>query len=130
MSMTANWYIHSGRIIDPSINRDETADIYVEDGLIKPLPSEPPSNADILDASGLIVSPGLMDMHVHLREPGRESAETIESGTTAADSIVSAFSSSYSLLHCYFQDPSKLFRPPSLTAALSFPSAPVKACTS
>jgi len=80
--------VKGGRIIDPSNNRDEKADILIENGRIKEIgslemriPHFKPS--EILDARGLLVVPGLIDMHVHLREPGREDEETIQTGTLA-----------------------------------------------
>src|SRR5881392_1640155 len=79
--------IRNGRIIDPSNKRDEVADVYIGDGKIVTFKSEfrsPTSEIEEVDASGLIVAPGLIDMHVHLREPGFGHKETIESGARAA----------------------------------------------
>jgi len=77
--------IKNGRVIDPSSGHDAVADVWIEDGLIKGLgPGLSPADAEIFDASGLIVAPGFIDMHVHLREPGFEHAESIESGARAA----------------------------------------------
>jgi dihydroorotase len=77
-----NLIIKNGRIIDPSNDRDEVANLYVVDGRIS---AEPPTGEhDTIDASGHIVSPGLIDLHVHLREPGQSHKETIETGTRAA----------------------------------------------
>jgi len=83
--------ISGGRVIDPAQGIDRVADVWVRDGRILAItggtgPEEPlPESADeTLAAAGLIVSPGLVDMHVHLREPGREEAETIATGTQAA----------------------------------------------
>ena len=83
--------ISGGRVIDPAQGIDRVADVWVRDGRILAItggtgPGEPlPESADeTLAAAGLIVSPGLVDMHVHLREPGREEAETIATGTQAA----------------------------------------------
>ncbi|UCE61022.1 MAG: amidohydrolase family protein, partial [Phycisphaerales bacterium] len=73
--------IRGGRVIDPALERDEIADIAIVDGAIA---ERAPSSAFILEASGLIVCPGLMDLHVHLREPGQTHKETIETGTVAA----------------------------------------------
>lgn len=73
--------IRHGRVIDPFSGRVEVADIAVVDGLIA---EKAPSHAHVIDASGLIVCPGLMDIHVHLREPGQTHKETIETGTAAA----------------------------------------------
>ncbi len=77
--------IQNGRVIDPANQRDEIADVLIRDGKIAGI--ERGISADgveIVDAAGKVVSPGFIDMHVHLREPGFEGKETIESGTRAA----------------------------------------------
>jgi len=80
----ATLLIRGGRVIDPSQGIDRVDDLLIRDGLIAGIgPAETPAD-EIIDAEGLIVAPGLVDMHVHLREPGREEDETIESGTAAA----------------------------------------------
>ncbi len=72
-------------MIDPASGHDEIADVWIEDGVIKGVgPNLSCSGAEIFDATGLIVAPGFIDMHVHLREPGFEHAETIETGARAA----------------------------------------------
>ena len=77
--------IRNGRILDPANDRDETADILVEDGKIaRVAPGIDAQTDEIVDAAGRLVTPGLIDMHVHLREPGREDKENIASGTRAA----------------------------------------------
>ncbi|OIO67652.1 MAG: dihydroorotase [Zetaproteobacteria bacterium CG12_big_fil_rev_8_21_14_0_65_55_1124] len=73
--------IKGGRVIDPANGVDEIADIYIEDGRIAAAGGKAKTE---IDASGLIVCPGLIDMHVHLREPGQEWKEDIESGSRAA----------------------------------------------
>ncbi len=73
--------IRGGRVIDPATGRDEVVDVAIADGVIAQAPHR---NAFVLDATGLIVCPGLMDIHVHLREPGQAHKETIETGTAAA----------------------------------------------
>jgi len=73
--------VRGGRVIDPAAGRDEIVDVAIADGVIA---QEPHGNAFVLDATGLIVCPGLMDIHVHLREPGQAHKETIETGTAAA----------------------------------------------
>src|SRR6201995_4126630 len=74
--------IQKGLIIDPASDRDEIADLYVVDGRIS---AQPPSReCEIIDARNLVVAPGLIDIHVHLREPGQSHKETIETGTQAA----------------------------------------------
>jgi len=77
--------IKGGRIIDPSQQMDRTADLLIEDGLVKSIDdSISIEGVEILDAAGLIVAPGFVDLHVHLREPGDEYKETIASGAAAA----------------------------------------------
>ena len=78
--------IRNGRLIDPANNRDEIADLVIVDGRIaeKSEIRNPKSEIDEIDAGNLIVCPGLIDMHVHLREPGFAHKETIESGARAA----------------------------------------------
>src|SRR5262245_52509713 len=77
-----NLIIKHGRIIDPSTDRDEWADLFVVDGRVSDSP--PGSDCQEIDPRGLIVAPGLIDIHVHLREPGQIQKETIESGSRAA----------------------------------------------
>src|SRR5271165_5671044 len=80
-----NLLIRNGRVIDPASNMDAIADVLIVDGLIAGVGADlAAGNAEVFDASGLIVAPGFIDMHVHLREPGFEHAETIESGSRAA----------------------------------------------
>jgi len=79
--------IRNGRVIDPANKRDETTDLYIADGKIITSESKirsSKSEIEEIDAHGLIVAPGLIDMHVHLREPGFSHKETIESGARAA----------------------------------------------
>jgi len=78
--------IRNGRVIDPANKRDEIADLLLVDGKITDQSAirSPPSGIEQIDASNLIVCPGLIDMHVHLREPGFSHKETIESGARAA----------------------------------------------
>jgi len=79
--------IRNGRVIDPANQRNEIADLYIADGKIVTSKSEirtPKSEIEEIDARGLIVAPGLIDLHVHLREPGFSHKETIESGARAA----------------------------------------------
>jgi dihydroorotase len=75
--------IKNGRVIDPASGQDAIADVLIEDGVIRGIRANL-SAAETFDATGLIVAPGFIDMHVHLREPGFEHAETIESGSRAA----------------------------------------------
>lgn len=77
--------IQGGRIIDPSQAIDRIDDLLVRDGIILAIGQSSHEKVDeTIDATGLIVTPGLIDLHVHLREPGREEDETIETGTRAA----------------------------------------------
>src|SRR5437016_4078390 len=77
--------IKNGRVIDPASGHDAIADVWLEDGVVRGVgPNLAPAGAEEFDATGLIVAPGFIDMHVHLREPGFEHAETIESGARAA----------------------------------------------
>ena len=76
--------IQGGRLIDPSQAVDRDADLYIADD--KVIGTEPPGDDPdtVIDAAGMIVCPGLVDMHVHFREPGGEESETIASGAAAA----------------------------------------------
>ena len=79
--------IKNGRVVDPSQQLDKTANLLLVDGKIAAVDvpdNAVPSDANIFDASGKIVVPGLVDMHVHLREPGGEDAETVATGAKAA----------------------------------------------
>src|SRR5262249_15022255 len=80
-----NLLLKNGRVIDPAQNFDQVADLWIRGSRIAGVGPQPELRADrTIDASGLIVTPGLIDMHVHLREPGREEDETIRTGTAAA----------------------------------------------
>jgi dihydroorotase len=76
--------IEGGRVIDPSQGLDRITNLLIENGRIAAYDAIATGKEQIIDASGKIVSPGLIDMHVHLREPGREEDETILTGTSAA----------------------------------------------
>ncbi len=78
--------IKGGRVIDPSQDRDETADLLILDGKIEALGTGlgVPDDAETIDATGKIVAPGLVDVHVHFREPGQEDSETVATGARAA----------------------------------------------
>src|SRR5690349_19756583 len=75
--------IKNGRVIDPASHTDRVADVLIADGKIAGVDANL-SAPEVFDASGMVVAPGFIDMHVHLREPGFEHAETIESGSRAA----------------------------------------------
>jgi dihydroorotase len=78
--------IRNGRVVDPAGGTDAVADVWIADGRIHKLGRglKAPAGAEIVDATGKVVCPGFIDMHVHLREPGFEYKETIASGTRAA----------------------------------------------
>jgi dihydroorotase len=76
--------LQGGRVVDPVARLDALRDVLVEDGRIADLGDVAPTDAEVIDCTGLIVAPGLVDMHTHLREPGFEHKETIETGTRAA----------------------------------------------
>ena len=77
--------IKGGRVVDPASRRDGRFDVLIDQGLVADIqPSIPGNGAQVIDASNLIVVPGLVDLHTHLRQPGREDQETIESGCRAA----------------------------------------------
>jgi len=79
--------VKNGRVVDPSQDLDRVCDVAIEDGIIRAIEKDiERTGSEEFDASGLIVAPGFIDMHVHLREPGFEHAETIESGSRAAAS--------------------------------------------
>jgi len=69
------------RVLDPAAGVDEVRDVAIADGLVA---AEAPSDAERIDANGLILAPGLVDLHTHLREPGDEHKETVATGTRAA----------------------------------------------
>ncbi|MGD0363042.1 MAG: dihydroorotase [Bryobacteraceae bacterium] len=77
--------IKNGRVIDPASATDMLADVLIRDGAIAAVGTDlEAAGAELFDATGLTVAPGFIDMHVHLREPGFEHAETIETGARAA----------------------------------------------
>jgi dihydroorotase len=79
-------YIMNGRIIDPDSDKDGKLNVLVRDGKIADVTQsrKVPEDATVIDAKGCIVAPGFIDMHVHLRDPGQEYKEDIETGTRAA----------------------------------------------
>ncbi len=78
--------LRGGRVLDPATGRDEVADLVVADGVIQGIGRGlgVPDEAEVLDCEGAVVSPGFVDVHCHLREPGREDVETIATGARAA----------------------------------------------
>ena len=81
-----NLLVRGGRVIDPANDFDDEADVLIRDGRIARLGPEIAAEPDVevVDAAGMTVTPGFIDVHVHLREPGAEHKETIASGTAAA----------------------------------------------
>ncbi len=79
-----NILITNGRVIDPSQELDARLDVLIEDGLVTRVDKKIKSNAAVFDAAGLVVTPGFIDLHTHLREPGQEHKETIRTGTLSA----------------------------------------------
>ena len=84
--MTApTWLIKNGHVIDPANGLDAISDVLIRSGRIEAVGQNlNAAGASKVDASGLVVAPGLIDLHVHLREPGFEAKETIATGTAAA----------------------------------------------
>lgn len=84
--MTRTALIKGGRVIDPAQSIDRVADLLLADGKVSAVAPniDPPEGAGVVDASGLVVCPGFVDLHTHLREPGYEDKETIATGTMAA----------------------------------------------
>ena len=78
------YLIAGGRVVDPAGSRDEVADVLVRDGAIAEVGPNLSADVETLDARGCIVAPGFVDLHTHIREPGREDEETIVTASRAA----------------------------------------------
>src|SRR5258705_229190 len=80
--------IKNGRVLDPTSKTDAVRDVLLDGETISEIAApgkiSRANGAEVFDATGLVVTPGFIDMHVHLREPGQENSETIETGTKAA----------------------------------------------
>lgn len=87
MPATSTIFIRGGRVIDPSTGFDATADVVIHRATIDRISTTrltPPPDAQVLDAEGCLVTPGLIDPHVHLREPGATHKETLQTGAASA----------------------------------------------
>ena len=83
--MSKTLWIQNGRVIDPANQRDAVGDVFAVDGkLVDSLSDAQKADATVVDASGLVVAPGLVDIHVHFRDPGQTHKEDIGSGSRAA----------------------------------------------
>jgi dihydroorotase len=83
--MNIRFLVRGGRLVDPARGIDEDLDVLIEDGRVAQVgPRLSARGGDVLEAEGLVVCPGFIDLHTHLREPGREDKETIATGTRAA----------------------------------------------
>jgi dihydroorotase len=82
---SAGLLFRGARVVDPASGRDEVADVLVRDGVVADVGRGlDGASTELIDGDGLVLSPGLVDMHTHLREPGFEQKETVETGTRAA----------------------------------------------
>lgn len=84
MTPSASMLIRGGTVIDPTARTSGSTNLFIADGRIRALTSDTPKTDEVVEATGLLVAPGLIDMHVHLREPGGEHKETIATGSAAA----------------------------------------------
>src|SRR6184192_2785293 len=81
LNSVMNLLITNGRVVDPSQDLDAKLDVLIEDGAITRVDKKIKADLPTLDAAGLVVAPGFIDLHTHLREPGQEHKETISTGT-------------------------------------------------
>ena len=93
--MAGELLIKNGHVIDPANGVDKKCDVLVVDGKIAKVGKIEKDAEKVIDASGKLVTPGLIDIHVHFREPGDEEEETIASGTAAAVAAVQAGSAAF-----------------------------------
>ena len=80
----SKYLIKNGRVVDPASKLDAVRDILVEDGKIAAVKKRLNRVSKVIEAEGMLVMPGLIDLHTHLRDPGRPDKETIASGSRAA----------------------------------------------
>ncbi|HJS25864.1 MAG TPA: dihydroorotase [Actinomycetota bacterium] len=80
--MAERTLFRGARVVDPAAGRDEVADVLVADGVLASAGAT--SDATVVNCEGLVIAPGLVDLHTHVREPGREDKETVETGSRAA----------------------------------------------
>jgi dihydroorotase len=76
--------LRGARLVDPASEHDAVTDLLIEDETVEAIGEAEARGAEVLDCQGLVVAPGFVDLHTHLREPGREDAETVETGSRAA----------------------------------------------
>lgn len=76
--------LRGARLVDPASGHDGSADVLIEDETVEEVGKVSARGAETIDCDGLVLAPGLVDLHAHLREPGREDAETVETGSQAA----------------------------------------------
>ena len=79
-----NWILTGARVIDPVNGVDEIRDLYIKDGKFADQADMEGVEAETLDLTGKVIAPGFIDVHVHLRQPGKVDAETVRTGTMAA----------------------------------------------
>lgn len=84
MKKQNNWILTGARVIDPVNNIDEVRNVYIKDGILVDESAMQGVEAEELDLTGKVVAPGFIDVHVHLRQPGKVDAETVRTGTMAA----------------------------------------------
>ena len=84
MKKQNNWILTGARVIDPVNNIDEVRNVYIKDGILVDEAAMQGVEAEELDLTGKVVAPGFIDVHVHLRQPGKVDAETVRTGTMAA----------------------------------------------
>ncbi|MEI7880956.1 MAG: dihydroorotase, partial [bacterium] len=82
--MSNTYFIRGVRLLDPATNTDAFRDLFIQGGRLTPVPAPLPPETVVIEAHSLVAVPGFIDLHVHLREPGHEAAETVATGCLAA----------------------------------------------